>query len=105
MKQSTINAKLSKAYKEKHSGAGIVLCECCGIERATDNDHSIAQRRCKEIGKVELIWDAENFVSSCRKCHMEWESYKSGEFRKHLNYDKRMNYLFNHDKQSYMKRL
>ena len=105
MKQSTINAKLSKAYREKHAGVGIIMCECCGVERAQDNDHSIAQRRCKEIGKIELIWDKENFVSSCRKCHNEWESYKSENFRHHLNYEQRMEYLKKHDIEGYNKRL
>lgn len=102
--QSTINRRYSEALKTKHSGQGITMCECCRKERAQDNDHTISQKRCKEIGKTELIYDPENFVSSCRSCHNSWESYKSDEFRHHLNYEERMNYLHKHDLQSYFKR-
>lgn len=102
--QASIDRRYSESLREKHAGKGIVMCECCQSVPATDNDHTIAKARCKELHKTELIWDKDNFVSSCRKCHRQWESYKDGAYKKHANYESRMDFLRQHDKEGYQKR-
>lgn len=99
--QLQINARYSKAIREKHQGNGHPTCECCHKVPANDNDHTISQKRCKEIGKTELIWDHRNFVSSCRKCHNQWESYKSGDYILHKNVVERLGFMMDKDPEGY----
>jgi len=99
--QATIDRNYAKARQKKYAGITCVLpCESCG-QPSNDNDHTIAQARCKVIGKTELIWDPKNFPRSCRQCHREWESYKSGAWLKHGNRDERLAYLKKHDPDGY----
>lgn len=81
------------AYPDEEPDMGII-----------DHDHTISQKRCKELGKIELIWDFDNIVYSSRKAHMEWESYKSGLFMNHANFKERMEFLKEHDPEGYQKR-
>lgn len=100
--QRQINTRLTSSYKgmmEKY------ICEGCGSSRAVDHDHTISQKRCKELHKTELIWDEQNIAFSCRTCHLDWEAYKSGKFSFHANCEKRMLYLRDHDPEGFRKRL
>lgn len=101
--QRDINRHLSATYK------GMMVkycCEACGTtnEIAT-HDHTISQKRCKELHKTELIWEEKNIKFSCIPCHNEWESYKSGEFTHHRNVEDRMSYTLTHDEQGFMARI
>ncbi len=98
--QSIIQSRLSKAYKEADLEAPF-FCECCGVNRWEHHDHTISQRMCKILHKTELIWDSRNWSYSCGKCHNDWESFKNGNFAKHLNFDERMEFLQIHDEQGY----
>ncbi len=101
--QATIDRRYSKALKEKHNGNSRPICGCG--EMATDNDHTVSRTRCKELHKVELIYDPDNFVSSCRECHAKWENWKSGEYWDLPNTEIRMVFLLKHDEESYKKRI
>ena len=100
--QTQINSRLAKM---RNSMLHKYVCECCGINQADDHDHSISQKRCKELHKTELIWDEANISFSCRACHLAHESYKSGEFQYHKNVVKRMLYIREHDLEGFQKRL
>lgn len=102
--QQTIERKFTEAKRDKHEGMPHPVCEAYGDVPAEDNDHTISQKRCKHLGKSELIWDPENFVSSSRRAHNEWEEWTSGKYLYHDNCAKRMRYLFDHDEQSFTKR-
>jgi len=102
--QQQINDRLKKAYQAKAQNA-TMICAGCGQSLADDNDHTISQKRCKQLHKTELIYDPENFEHSCRQCHVEWEQYKSGYFEEHNNAVKRMKYLKEHDTESFNKRI
>lgn len=104
LSQTQIDRRLSKAYQDNLKPSDF-LCECCGEERAVDRDHTLSQRRCKILKLTELIWDWRNWSLSCRNCHTEWESYKSGLFKKHLNYECRMAYLKKASHEDYQKRI
>lgn len=81
-------------------------CEACGgKDEIATHDHTVSQKRCKELHKTELIWDEENIKFSCIKCHNEWESYKSGKFSEHRNVLARMIYTLEHDREGFLKRL
>lgn len=87
-------------------GGSIYDCDATGTrEMVIDHDHTIAKARCKELGKTELIWDPANIEYSSRKAHKEWESYKNGEFRKHRNFERRMEFMKEHDHEGYTKRM
>jgi len=95
--EATIKARYSKALKEKHSGNSLgSYCECLGINctgKAQGNDHTISRPKLKSLHKTELIYDPRCFVSSCNNCHNEFESYRSGLYLAHKNYDERILYL------------
>lgn len=103
--QGQINSRLQKNYKFHDSCSTVKVCECCQKARAVDHDHTIAQSRCKVIHKTELIWTRDNWVYSCRKCHEEWENFKSGAYLNHLNASMRMFYVKGHDNDLYLKRI
>jgi hypothetical protein len=97
----TIKRRYSQAIKEKHQDSPIKICQGCGIRKAEHNDHTISQKRCKQIHKSELIYDPDNFVDSCPICHNQWESYKSGEYLDHNNAAERMLFMKQHDPEGY----
>lgn len=103
--EQQIQARYSKALKEKHAGQSVFLCECGCNGRAVHNDHTIAKARCKVIHKTELIWNPHNFVSSCERAHREWEDFKSGEWCLHLNSHERLAFMKEHDYEGYVKRV
>lgn len=99
--QGMINSRLRDAYKWSMPK---YICECCGKKQTNDHDHTISQSRCKELHKVELIWLEGNWSYSCRDCHHEWESYKSGLFSFHKNAHKRMLVVAMYDRETFIKR-
>ncbi len=104
--QARIKRDLTLAYELKALRTGNqTSCSGCQSTYWDDHDHTIAQKRCKEIGKPELIINVDNFEYSCRQCHIEWESYKSGEFRHHKNFARRMAFMKEHDYEGYVKRM
>lgn len=103
MKQSTINRKLSEAYRLKYAGYPHPYCEGCG-GRAIESCHIIAKARCKVLHKVELIWNPNNFFASCRSCHMKWEAIKNPQWLELNNVDKCLEFLRIHDEEGYITR-
>lgn len=100
--EAQIKSKLSNAYRSTTFSR---VCQCCGSEPARDHDHTLAKARCKVLHKTELIWFYANWSDSCRTCHEQWESLKSGEFTHHLNLIERMTFLREHDFEGFKKRL
>lgn len=98
--QSYILNKLIKAYR---SASPLTVCECCGLQPASDHDHTLAKEKCKQIGRTELIWDELNWSNSCRGCHNQW-GYLSAAMEDHKNFVPRMLFLRQHDREEYMKR-
>jgi hypothetical protein len=103
--QATINRRYSEALKKKHAGNPRPLCEGCEVLYADHNDHTIAQARCKVLHKAELIWNPDNFPSSCHTCHKEWEAFKSGEWLNHKNVEQRLRFLRQHDPEGFKTRI
>lgn len=103
--EGNIRRRYAKAIREKHSGNGIPMCEAYPGERAVHNDHTISQKRCKQIHKTELIWNPENFVSSSARAHTEWEAIKGGEWIHHANVEQRLQFLKEHDPEGFNVRI
>lgn len=99
--QATINKKWTET---KHGLMAKYICECCGKNQTQDPDHTISRARCKELHRVELIFLEDNISWSCRTCHMEHESYKSGKFSHHKNAYKRMVFTAIYDLEGFIKR-
>lgn len=105
-KQASIKSDLQKAYAHKATlTCNQTYCSGCHSTYWDDHDHSISQKRCKQLGKPELITDLDNIEYSCRECHQNWESYKSGAFIKHKNFETRMAYVKKHDYETWTKRI
>jgi len=102
--QTQINSRRAKAYSENTKPIES-MCKCCDKRHAEHRDHSISQARCKQLHKVELIWDPLNWSLSCSVCHNSWESYKNSAFKEHKNYSIRMNFVKLHDPEGYRKRI
>ena len=101
--QATIDRKLREVYAQADE-VDHYICECCGKYPPDHHDHTISRKRCKELGKADLIIDRKNWSYSCALCHGQWESYKSSLFTHHRNYIIRMEYLKEHDPGGYEKR-
>jgi 5-methylcytosine-specific restriction endonuclease McrA len=102
--QSTIDRRYSNSLKEKHAGKSHFICQGCG-DKAVHNDHTIARARCKQLHKTELIWNPDNYVNSCAKCHEEWETWKTGKYMLHKNASLRMFFMKMHDPEKFETRI
>lgn len=105
IKETGIQTRYSAAIRLKHIGQSSFTCQACLKAQAVHNDHTIAKARCKVLHKTELIWDMRNFEDSCARCHSEWENYKSGDWLKHHNVEKRLGFMKEHDPDGYNKRI
>lgn len=104
--QAQIDRKYAASRKKKYEGyTTTLLCQGCEQVNGNDNDHTIAQARCKVIGKTELIWNPDNYPWSCRHCHREWENFKSGEWINHKNVDERLAFMKAHDPEGFNVRI
>ncbi len=88
------------------------MCEGSGkFNVPLSHSHTISQARCKEIGKTELIWDEDNIfleefeapTSNPQVAHNIWESGSIQKKMRLLNFDKKMRYMQQHDKETYIK--
>ena len=101
-----IRSRYAKSLRHKHQGEPWPPnCEGCEERAAVDNSHIVAKARCKQLHKVELIWDPENYFNACRICHHNWESFKSGQFIHLKNFETCMIFLKQHDPESFEKRM
>ena len=101
--QLNINNRLADMRKDMMIKDLLTICQAYQIE-ANDFDHTISQKRCKELNKTELIWNPDNISISSRLAHTEWENYASGEFEDHKNVVIRMKYVKLHDHEMFQKR-
>jgi len=99
--ETTIKRHLSENYKKYEQYA---ICEACG-KLATEHSHIISKKRCKELGKAELIYSRENWFFACRSCHEAWEAVKSDRWTHFRNLERLIPVLQKHDPEGYMKRI
>lgn len=73
--------------------------------------HTISRARCKQLGKIELIWDPGNIeIESYHEPSSNPEAahniYESGTWEKKvelLNWQGKMEYIYNHDREQYLR--
>lgn len=70
--QATIDRKRSEAYREAY-GPYPQYCHGCGGQ-AMGSAHIVSQKAAKNMRKVELIWNPENFFPACAVCNLRAES-------------------------------
>ena len=102
--QQFINSRLASMRREVTILKTPMRCQAYPTEQANDFDHTISQKRCKQLGKTELIWATENIAISSRFAHTCWENYASGEFEDHKNVIERMLFVKKHDPETFEKR-
>ena len=100
-KQATIERKLRKA-KQEFVNSKEPICEGCGKGgKRLSVSHTLSVKRCKELGKEELIYDIKNFSFDCCcdsiDCHFIWESGSIEQRLELHNFMKRFLYICRHD--------
>lgn len=96
--QAEINEMLKQTYAEIDD----CFCEGCG-EVGNSHAHIIAQARCKQLGKTELIWDRDNIFWSDFKCNAAIENPKGEAWKILRNIDQCIQFIYEHDKELYFK--
>ena len=100
--ESMIRRRYSISLHDKHEGEPFPrVCKACEKRNAVHNDHTISQKRCKQIHKTDLIWDPRNFEDSCAICHGQWEAIKNGDWINHKNLESRLRFLKEHDPEGF----
>lgn len=100
--QAEINRYRESAYNYQAQSTTVTKCHGCG-QPATCRAHIIAQARCKQLNKTELIWHLGNFFPSCFKCNSAIESPKGQEWKTLKNIDACIQFIYEHDKELYFK--
>lgn len=114
-KQMDITVRLNEVYEmmdaaEREFTGGDLRCHAYPhlnddqFDVTIDHSHTISRARCKQLGKPELIYDPENIEHLSRKAHEEWDNYEPA-FIKHANFQKRMDYIKQHDSHDYERRM
>ena len=106
-KQAVIKRKLNAVYQQIDNDREPV-CEGCGRgDKPLSHSHTISQKRCKQLGKTELIWDAANIELECFGdkycCHDKWERGTQVEKWYLDNYLRKLEYIKKHDPQQAIK--
>lgn len=73
------------------------------------HSHTISERRCKEIGKTELVWDEDNIelegyeppCSNPIAAHNIWEVGQIERKVMLLNFDRKLEYIKKHDPETF----
>jgi hypothetical protein len=98
--QQALHAKMIAAYKKIDVKRG-ELCEGCEMSKAHEHSHTISQKRCKDLNKIELIYDPQNIELMCRNCHNIWEIGTVAEKQQLLNFKRMLEMLKLHDRQRF----
>ncbi len=99
-----IKSRLSEAYKLKRAKQQTTHCEGFEGKGAAGFAHIIAQARCKQIGKTELIWDLDNFFPASFEANAAIENPKGVEtWIKLKNIDHCLEFIRLHDEELSMK--
>lgn len=89
-----------------------LICEGLGrYGLPLSHSHTISRKRCKELGKVELIWDKGNiFLESYHEpsskpyyAHNIWESGSLEQKKTLLNFTRKLEYIKKHDPELYQR--
>lgn len=84
------------------------FCEATGrTDLPLSHSHTISRKRCKDIGKADLIWDADNIflesMGASDSGHYTWENKSLDHKKKLLNFDRKLEYIKKHDHELYQK--
>lgn len=103
--QATIDYRLKLAYQKIDSEREPV-CQGCGRgDKPLSHSHTISRKRCKDLGKPELIYDVNNIELECfgssADCHYIWENTSVENRMKLNNFDRKLEYIRLHDPERY----
>ncbi len=110
-KQSKIDSDYSKTVKQMTEERE-QFCETCGhTHKPLSVSHTISRKRCKEIGRIDLITHKDNLVFECFEaptsnptaCHNIWELQQLKKYQD-INPDmlrKRLSFVKENDPQTF----
>lgn len=101
--QGEIDKKRSEAYRIKYQDNPNPIDEGFREKRAQCTAHIIAQARCKQLGKTELIWDIDNMFPATFESNQAIENPKGDVWMKLHNKDYCLSFIEKHDKELYAK--
>lgn len=101
--QAEINQRRSEAYQKAYSGVTESTCHGCWKRKSHGHAHIIAQARCKQLGKTELIWDPSNFFPACLQCNSAIESPNGKNWKGLLNINQCLEFIKLHDPELFTK--
>lgn len=106
-KQAIIKRKLRETY-EQIDNEREQICQGCGrSDKPLSHSHTISQKRCKEIGKPELIWDKDNIEIECfgnnEDCHNIWEKGTLLQKWAMDNFLRKLKYIEKNDNETFVK--
>lgn len=101
--QAEIDKKRSEAYRIKYQDNPNPIDEGFKEQRAQCTAHIIAQARCKQLGKTELIWDIDNMFPATFESNQAIENPKGDAWLKLHNKNYCLNFIEKHDKELYAK--
>ena len=110
-KQSEIDYKYAVACEEIKQERE-PMCESCGkwhTQVSLSFSHIISRKRCKEIGREDLIYDKRNLLLECfggpssfpTECHNQHELHDIEKIKHHLTYQYKMQFIKENDIQLY----
>lgn len=110
-KQKEIDKKYSECISEIKNEREM-RCESCGsYSKPLSFSHIISRKRCKEIGREDLIYDKRNIIIECyeapssfpESCHNQWELSQLDKCKSHMTYEYKINFIANNDDELFKK--
>lgn len=96
--QLEIDKLRGAAYIQNYNGhPHPMVCQGCGERYSNGSAHIIAQARCKQLRKTELIWHTGNFFPACFKCNTTCENVSAEGITKLKNFAYIKSFMEQHD--------
>lgn len=103
--------EIDKRYKEICDQIDLERERYCEATGRTDlplsHSHTISRKRCKELGKTELVWNKDNLflesMGSSDSGHVIWEHGDLDSKKKLFNFERKLAYIKIHDQEAYQK--
>lgn len=103
--QAEINERRAEAYDKAYPGwrEKPKTCHGCWKRKQQGFAHIIAQARCKQLGKTELIWYPGNFFPADIQCNSAIESPNGKNWKVLLNIEPCLAFIKEHDQELFTK--
>jgi len=110
MKNQAVKRKLAETYKALALSRPDVCVDCSNSKGYPNSwAHIISRNRCRQIGKIELIWNPENIKRRCQgatdSCHYIYDNSSIGEKTKLKTFLSDLKFMQIHDNQGFKSKM